>query len=523
MPRNNVKVYSILISCPSDVNEYLDTIEECIKTFNKTTGIYKNIMLETRHWSTDVYPEFGKRPQESINDQIVRDSDAVIAIFWTKFGTPTDKYGSGTEEEIEEMISLGKQVFLYFLDIPKRPSETDQDQYQKVTEFKAKCKNRGIYSGIIDKNELKYKLTLNLNQYFENIDFGTKNQTNLDLIPRLEIKNQNLNKDNSNPVFKYDLINKEYMESKRKDIVEVIKELNRSVIKRLNLNIPENLNTSAIYRIHNENTLLGISKFNNVEKINIDDHWKDTIIEFVKSNNITLNENFWDIGNLKIRKPQYATLFSNPSPDYIGSDKEKVRYLLIKDLYFKIEMYNEYIEYFTQIEEINFLNLCVCNSGTIYDEDIDIKLIIPKGCLKEHQDLSYPGENIINEILNKKIIEILFSTLDSENIDRYEYYSIASNTNKNKKIRMPFEAIDKAKKYEELKNQYDNLLNSIFLYKEFISDENDILKFHIKYLKHNSSMAFPSVLMFDNVPDSIEYEISSKYLPEITKGNISLK
>lgn len=35
---------------------------------------------------------------------------AAVAIFWTKFGTPTDKYGSGTEEEIEEMLSSNKQV-----------------------------------------------------------------------------------------------------------------------------------------------------------------------------------------------------------------------------------------------------------------------------------------------------------------------------------------------------------------------------------------------------------------------------
>ena len=34
----------------------------------------------------------------------MRDCDAAVAIFWTKFGTPTDKYGSGTEEEIEEML-----------------------------------------------------------------------------------------------------------------------------------------------------------------------------------------------------------------------------------------------------------------------------------------------------------------------------------------------------------------------------------------------------------------------------------
>lgn len=62
----------------------------------------------------------------------------LFAIFWTRFGTPTDKYGSGTEEEIEEMLSAGKQVFMYFLDAPKNPSKVDMEQYKKLENFKEK-------------------------------------------------------------------------------------------------------------------------------------------------------------------------------------------------------------------------------------------------------------------------------------------------------------------------------------------------------------------------------------------------
>ena len=64
---------------------------------------------------------------------------------------------------------------------------------------------------------------------------------------------------------------------------------------------------------------------------------------------------------------------------------------------------------------------------------------------------------------------------------------------------------------------------SDFLYRVFENEENDILTFHIEYLKHNTSMAFPSVLMFKDTPAYIEYEISSKHIPEILKSKLEFK
>lgn len=50
--------------------------------------------------------------QELLNQQFIHYCDAGIALFANRFGTPTEKYDFGTEKEIEDMISLGKQVFI---------------------------------------------------------------------------------------------------------------------------------------------------------------------------------------------------------------------------------------------------------------------------------------------------------------------------------------------------------------------------------------------------------------------------
>lgn len=110
MPRKNITAYDLLISCPGDVTKYVDVVKECIESFNITIGRLNNAEIVGQHWSISSFSQSGDRPREILNKQFVRDCDAAVAIFWTRFGTSTDKYGSGTEEEIEEMRSAGKQV-----------------------------------------------------------------------------------------------------------------------------------------------------------------------------------------------------------------------------------------------------------------------------------------------------------------------------------------------------------------------------------------------------------------------------
>lgn len=145
MPRIGITAYDLLISCPGDVLRYAKVVKECVDIFNHTLGKNNNVQIMPKHWSIDSFPQSGDKPQELLNKQFVRDCDAAVAIFWTKFGTPTDKYQSGTEEEIEEILSSGKQVFLYFVDAQINPSEMDLEQFKKVKEFKERYKDRGIY------------------------------------------------------------------------------------------------------------------------------------------------------------------------------------------------------------------------------------------------------------------------------------------------------------------------------------------------------------------------------------------
>ena len=138
-------VCRLMISCPSDVKTEIEIINRVVDNINDSIGFSMNIFVKTLYWSKNVMPEAGEYPQSIINKQILDKSDAIIAIFGNRIGSPTQHYESGTIEEIELMIQKGKQVFVYFSDKPVRKSEIDMEAETKIQAFKEKYKDRGIY------------------------------------------------------------------------------------------------------------------------------------------------------------------------------------------------------------------------------------------------------------------------------------------------------------------------------------------------------------------------------------------
>lgn len=141
-------------------------IETAVDEFNELYAEPLGITIKTRHWSKSSYAQSGGKPQALLNEQFVNKCDAAVAIFWTRFGSPTDEYDSGTEEEIEIMLRSGKQVFMYFSDKPIPPSQMNEEGYEKVQAFRDKYKDRGIYFTYSSDEEFKKLFFAHLSMYF---------------------------------------------------------------------------------------------------------------------------------------------------------------------------------------------------------------------------------------------------------------------------------------------------------------------------------------------------------------------
>lgn len=152
-------VFKVFIASPSDVPKERAIIRTVLNRWNEINSERYKIVLYPVGWDTHSSPEIGDHPQKIINKRILKDCDLLIGVFWTRFGTPTEEYGSGTEEEIEEHIKTGKPTMLYFSTQPVVPDSLDTEQYEKVKEFKEKCKTRGIYEEYSTMEEFQNKLS----------------------------------------------------------------------------------------------------------------------------------------------------------------------------------------------------------------------------------------------------------------------------------------------------------------------------------------------------------------------------
>lgn len=130
------KVYRILIASPSDVEEEREIAVRVIQEWNNLHSYSRKIVLLPLRWETHVAPEYGVRPQDIINKTIVDQCDLVVGIFWTRLGSPTGKFESGTLEEIQRSARAGKPIMLYFSEKEIQPEKIDIKQLEKLRKFK---------------------------------------------------------------------------------------------------------------------------------------------------------------------------------------------------------------------------------------------------------------------------------------------------------------------------------------------------------------------------------------------------
>lgn len=153
------QVFRILIASPSDVTQEREIAVRAIQEWNDLNSGERQIILLPLRWETHSAPEYGKRPQEVINRQVVDHCDLVVGIFWTRVGSPTGIADSGTIEEIERVAKGGKPVMLYFSNAKQDPEKIDLDQLSKLREFKKITFPKALIEHYADYIEFKDKLS----------------------------------------------------------------------------------------------------------------------------------------------------------------------------------------------------------------------------------------------------------------------------------------------------------------------------------------------------------------------------
>lgn len=155
-------VIPVMIASPGDVEKEREEVRNAIYNWNDVNSKNTSMILNPIGWETHGAPEMGDRAQALINKRLLADCDLLIAVFWTRIGTPTGGYESGTVEEIERHIADGKPAMIYFSNTPVDYSTVDRDQYDLLIKKKNEWKKTGRIEEFSSHQEFKDKLNKQL-------------------------------------------------------------------------------------------------------------------------------------------------------------------------------------------------------------------------------------------------------------------------------------------------------------------------------------------------------------------------
>lgn len=138
----------VFVASPGDVQTERELLADVIDELTRGIAEEKGLVLELVRWETHAWPDIGEDAQDVINRQIAP-RDVFVGIMWKRFGTPTKRAGSGTEEEFNRAYAYWQEygrpkIMFYFNRAPFSPSSMDEvEQMGKVLAFKKELSNKG--------------------------------------------------------------------------------------------------------------------------------------------------------------------------------------------------------------------------------------------------------------------------------------------------------------------------------------------------------------------------------------------
>jgi hypothetical protein len=143
------KQYTCFIASPGDVQPERNACEDAIAEINRSFAD-KGISLRLVRWEKNATPALGQDGQAVVNEQLSPgDADFFVGVFWARFGEPTPRADSGTEEEFnlafDRWNSTRDNHVLLFFKTANVPTDIDGTQLEKVKEFKKRASQMGAF------------------------------------------------------------------------------------------------------------------------------------------------------------------------------------------------------------------------------------------------------------------------------------------------------------------------------------------------------------------------------------------
>jgi len=491
----NVTLYNLLISCPGDVKDEVALIESAVDEFNELYADPLGITIKTRHWSKSSYAQSGGKPQGLLNEQFVKKCDAAVAIFWTKFGSPTDEYSSGTEEEIEIMLQSGKQVFMYFSDKPIPPSQMNEDGYKKIQAFREKYKDRGIYFTYSSNEEFRKLFFAHLSMFF--LSDKKLKETSAERLSKLKLLGIDKNGKLSERATIYPFVLN--TENTMNQYLDIIRSMYREIA---GMRVGKRTEVDHDF----------LARF--TSPVEIDEEDRKFITYVAKQLELEIPDEFFDLGNLG---KDVFTSNSLSGPNLKGAPEEECKYWKIIELQETILKAVEWAPVEKAFSGKRCMRLAVQNCGKAIDEDVEITFEIPQKSLLTLSEFPSFKNDEMGYLINDCDMSVLFGINSTAEYIKY------SESERKRTINYIPQSIGLPGYAPDYSESFTDELNNIFCYSIYPQGEKYIIKLKVDYIKHNTSVAFPTVLFMKEPIGEITYRITSKDNPNITEGILNVQ
>jgi hypothetical protein len=150
MAKNLVRL-KMLVSCTSELDAERGLIQRIVADVNRAVEDAHGVTIRPIDWRRDVVPGVASYPQQVVNLQTV-DYEIYLGMLGGRFGTPTPKAGSGTEEEFNAAYAKFRTdptsvrlLFYFRTGVAAGLMDLDPNQLRRVQEFRARLgKEAGV-------------------------------------------------------------------------------------------------------------------------------------------------------------------------------------------------------------------------------------------------------------------------------------------------------------------------------------------------------------------------------------------
>lgn len=158
MPRT-VTLLKVFVSCPSDLDTEREMVRKAIEELNSDLIDTYQVSLDFMTWPDGFRPGLSTDGQAEINRQLGDDVDIFVGVMGSRFGTPTPRAGSGTEEEFNRAFSRFSadssqmRLLFYFKRSTSDLFHVDPNQLAQVKSFRERIGRIGLFMDFLNSEE----------------------------------------------------------------------------------------------------------------------------------------------------------------------------------------------------------------------------------------------------------------------------------------------------------------------------------------------------------------------------------